>query len=105
MDFHNSKRHDCGTKHGLSLEETWQTTNWTLRVLSFIISITEVNAFFAMRFFGGLTCAQLEFQRKLAHQMVHNAYDVDGEKTRSLIVMPKPPKEDHRLITAKKGCK
>ena len=37
--------------------------------------------------------------------MVHNAYDVDGAKTRSLAVMPNPPKEDHRLITAKKGYK
>ena len=27
VDFHNSRRHDCGTKHGLSIEETWRTTN------------------------------------------------------------------------------
>ena len=37
--------------------------------------------------------------------MIHNAYDVDGAKAWSLTMMPKPPKEDHRLITAKKGCK
>ena len=105
VDFHNSKRHDCGTKHGLSLEETWRTTNWTVRVFSFILAVTEVNAFLAMRYFGGLTCTQLEFRRKLAHEMVHNPYDVDGAKTRSLTVIQKPPKEDHRLITAKNGCR
>ena len=54
VDFHNSKRHDCGTKHGLSIEETWRTTNWALRVFGFIIAITEVNAFLAMRFLEGL---------------------------------------------------
>lgn len=53
VDFHNSKRHDCATKHGLSLEETWRTKNWALRVFSFIIAITEVNTFLAMRFFTG----------------------------------------------------
>ena len=50
VNFHNSKRHDCGTKHGLSIKETWRTTNWTLHVLSYSIGITEVNAFVAMRF-------------------------------------------------------
>ena len=59
IDFHNSKRHDCGTKHGLSIEETWRTTNWALRVFAFIIAITEVDTFLAMRFFGGFCGTQL----------------------------------------------
>ena len=32
VDEHNAKRHDGGTNHGLSLEETWQTTRWACRV-------------------------------------------------------------------------
>ena len=26
VDAHNSKRHDCGTKNGLSLEKAWKTS-------------------------------------------------------------------------------
>ena len=26
VDAHNAKRHDAGTKHGLSIENTWRTT-------------------------------------------------------------------------------
>ena len=26
VDAHNGKRYDCGTKHGLSIKETWRTT-------------------------------------------------------------------------------
>ena len=59
VDFHNSKRHNCDTKYGLSLEETWGTTNWALYVFSFIIAITEVNAFLAMRFFTRYSGTQL----------------------------------------------
>ena len=33
VDEHNAYRHDCGTKHGLSLEETWKTTRWANCVL------------------------------------------------------------------------
>ena len=32
VDEHNAYRHDCGTKHGLSLEETWKATRWANRV-------------------------------------------------------------------------
>ena len=49
-DFHNAKRHDGGTKYKLSIEESWRTTNWTLRIFSFILAITEVNLFLAMIF-------------------------------------------------------
>ena len=53
VDFHNTNRHDDGTKHGLSIEETWRITNWTLRVFLFILTIMEVNSFLA-RFFWWL---------------------------------------------------
>jgi len=41
------------------IEETWQTTNRTLRVLCLIIGITEEKTFLAMKLFGRLTCTQL----------------------------------------------
>ena len=105
VDFHNSKRHDCGTKHGLSLEETWRTTNWSLRVFSFIIAVCEVNAYLAMKYFGELSCTQLEFRRRLAHDLVFNGEDVDGALTRSLTVPIETKDLEHNLITVPKYSK
>ena len=105
VDFHNSKRHDCGTKHGLSIEETWRTTNWTLRVFSFIIAITEVNAYLAMRYFGELSCTQLEFWYFFSLELIFNLLDVDGAKTWSLTVEMEGPMLYHGLTTVPKGSK
>ena len=80
VDSHNGKRHDCGTKQGLSIEETWRTNRWPCRVFSFILALTEVNAFNAMKYFGSYQGTQWEFRKKLAYQMIHNAYDVDTKK-------------------------
>jgi len=99
VDFHNTKRHDGGTKHGLSIEETWRTTNWTIRVFSFILAITEVNAFLAMKFFGGWKGTQLEFRKKLAYELIHNALDVDGAITRSLVSERPAENLHHSYIT------
>ena len=49
MDEHNAFRHGCVTKHGLSLEETWKTTRWENRIFAFILAVSEVNAYLAMR--------------------------------------------------------
>ena len=105
VDFHNSKRHDCGTKHGLSLEETWRTTNWTLRVFSFVLAITEVNAFLAYRYYSGYSGTQLEFRKRLAHDMIYNGLDVDGALTRSLTVEMEEEKKYHKLVTCPPGSK
>ena len=78
VDQHNAKRHDCGTKLGLSLEDTWRTTRWPIRVFSFILALTEVNAFLSMKYFGGLQGTQWEFRKKLAYQLIHNGYELDG---------------------------
>ena len=104
VDFHNSKRHDCGTKHGLSIEETWRTTNWALRVFGFIIAITEVNAFLAMRFFGGFEGTQLEFRKQLAQDLIYNGLDVDGALTRSLTVKPMEYTK-HKFVTCPPNSK
>ena len=105
MDFHNAKRHDGGTKHGLSIEETWRTTNWTIRVFSFILAITEVNAFLAMKFFGGYKGTKLEFRKKLAYELIHNALDVDGVITRSLVSERPAENLHHSYITIPSSLK
>jgi len=65
VDEHNANRHDCGTKHGLSLEEIWKTTRWTHRVSAFIL-------YLAMIYFGA---TQLELLKKLAFELIHNALE------------------------------
>ena len=32
VDNHNGKRHDCGSKNGLSIESTWTTNRWENKV-------------------------------------------------------------------------
>ena len=63
VDAHNSKRHDCGTKNGLSIEETWKTTRWPCRVFSFIIALSEVNAYNGIKYFGDFDGTQWEFRK------------------------------------------
>ena len=79
---HNKYCHDCGKKHGFSLEETWNTTRWENRVFAFISAISEVNAYLAMRYFGELNITQLEFQKKLAFELIHNPLESGTEEER-----------------------
>ena len=80
VDQHNAKRHDCGTKNGLSLEDTWVTNRWENNVFAFILAITEVNAYCAMSYFTDKDMKQLEFRKKVAHEMVFNTYDICEEE-------------------------
>ena len=75
MDEHNAYQHDFGKKHGLSLEETWKTTRCTNLVFAFILAVSEVNAYLAMRYFGGLNMTQLEFWKKLTFEFIHNTLE------------------------------
>ena len=105
VDFYNSKWHYCETKHGLSLEETWQTINWSLRIFSFIIAVCEVNAYLAMKYFGELSYTQLEFWRRLANDLIFNEEDVNGALTRSLTVPIETKGLEHNLITVPRYSK
>ena len=100
VDAHNSKRHDCGTKHGLSIEETWKTTRWPCRVFAFVLSVAEVNAYLAMVFFGDYSGSQWEFRKKLAYELIHNPYDTDGASVDGSSRCILRSDNDHRLITA-----
>ena len=46
VDDHNAIRHQVP-----SLEQTWRTHRWAVRVFSFLLAVTEVNCFLAYRFF------------------------------------------------------
>ena len=105
VDAHNAKRHDAGTKHGLSIENTWRTTRWPCRVFSFILALAEVNAFLAMVYFGDYKGTQWEFRKKPAYELVHNHYDMEGGEDNSLKRRILRSSMEHRLVTAPKGCK
>ena len=100
VDNHNSKRHDCGTKQGLSLEETWRTTRWPCRVFSFILALTEVNAFNGMKYFSSYEGTQWEFRKRLAYQMIHNGYDMDNSKKKVSVRRNLRSSTHHELVSA-----
>ena len=75
VDDHNAYWHDCGKKHGLSLEETCKTKRWANRVFVFILAASEVNAYLAMRYFGELKMTQLEFRKQLPLELIHNTLE------------------------------
>ena len=83
VDEKTAYRNDCGTKHGLSLEETRKTTRWVNCVFAFILAVSEVNAYLAIRYFGELKMTQLEFRKNRAFELIHNTLDsgTDEERT------------------------
>ncbi|KAG7361811.1 transposase IS4 [Nitzschia inconspicua] len=74
VDDHKNLRHS-----DISLEETWVTHQWENRVFAFILAITEVNVYLAMRFFVW-RCGDkppmtfLEFRRQLAKALIYNEH-------------------------------
>ena len=70
VDDNNNLRHKLP-----SIEETWITAHWMNREFTFILALSEVNSFLAMRFFiwknkSSITLHQ--FRHKLAMQLIHN---------------------------------
>jgi len=47
------------------IEKIWRTIKWECRVFSFILAITEVNAWLAMKYFCGLKLKLLQFRTNL----------------------------------------
>ncbi|KAG7359200.1 transposase IS4 [Nitzschia inconspicua] len=97
VDHHNNIRHS-----DISLEETWATDRWEDRVFAFILAITEVNAYLAMRYFVG-QCGDkapmtfLEFRRQLAKALIHNNHLVETEEANN------DEKQDRTLHQSKKS--
>ena len=75
VDDHNNLRHALP-----SIEDTWFTHRWECRVFSFILAITEINAFLALRYFVFANntiegCPTLlVFRRRLAWQLINNPW-------------------------------
>jgi Transposase IS4 len=72
VDDHNNLRHS-----DISLEETWVTHRWENRVFAFILAITEVNVYLAMRFFvwrcgNKVPVTFIQFRRQLAKALIKN---------------------------------
>ena len=80
VDEHNTYWRGCGNKHGLILEETWKKTRWENCVFVFILAVSEVNMYLAIRYFGGLKMTQLEFRKKLAFELINNTLDSGTEE-------------------------
>ena len=61
-----------------AVEESWITKRWECRVFSFLLAVSEINAFLALRYFvlGNNTiegCPLLiVFRRRLAWQLINN---------------------------------
>ena len=79
VDAHNAKPYVCGTKNGISFDETLKISWWPCRIFALILAIVEVNSCNAMKYFGKYDCTQMQFRRKLAYQLIHNPHGIDGK--------------------------
>ena len=84
VDDHNNLRHSVP-----SIEGTWITHRWPLRVFAFILAVSEVNTYLAIKYFlwGGKEVMTLhQFRRRLALALIHNEYIItcgeEGSNTR-----------------------
>ena len=94
--------------HGLPLiEDSWITQRWEIWVFSFILAISEVNAFLALWYFtfanGSIPgCPSLlVFRRRLAWQLVRNSWIVAEEEAARDVHISSV----HKLLTAPKKAK
>ena len=79
VDDHNNLRHALP-----SIEDTWLTFRWELRVLAFILALCEVNSYLALKYFVFVEMMDnlptlLEFRRKLAWQLIKNRWVVNDD--------------------------
>ena len=90
-----------------SIEDSWVTMRWEVRVFSFLLAITEVNAFLALQYFtfgnGAIEgCPTLlQFRRLLAWQLIKNRWIVEEERVEAELRVG----EVHQLLTAPKNAK
>jgi hypothetical protein len=99
VDDHNNKRQDGGSKQGLAIESTWVTRRWPIRVFSFILGISEVNAYLGWVYFKQERLEYMAFRKQLAKALIHNRFVETGgavEVTRGR----KRRQVDHTLMKA-----
>ena len=75
VDDHNNLRHTLP-----SLEDTWVTQDWPVRVFTFLLAVTEVNTYLVLSSFvfvaGATTLLPTyhEFRRRLAWEFIDNEF-------------------------------
>ena len=72
VDDHNAVRHQVP-----SLEQTWRTHRWPVRVFSFLLALTEVNCYLVFRFFVWDDKDKIDFmsfRSKLAWSLITNEF-------------------------------
>jgi len=81
VDDHNNLRHALP-----SVEDSWRTMRWEVRVFSFILAVCEVNAYLALKYFSyskgtieGLPTLVV-FRRRLAWLLINNAWIIQEEQ-------------------------
>lgn len=106
VDEHNAKRHDGGTCCGISLESSWATARWENRVFSYMLGVSEVNAFLGWSYWGTEKETQIQFRQKLAFDLITYMDEVGD---RNIGISPDRLRSrtvrEHRLITAPKWSK
>eukprot|EP00804_Cyclotella_cryptica_P029088 CCRYP_005269-RA/>CCRYP_005269-RA protein AED:0.29 eAED:0.29 QI:0/-1/0/1/-1/0/1/0/216 len=103
VDDHNNLRHAVP-----SIEETWVTTRWALRVLQFLLAVTEVNMYLCMRYFvwdGNEKMTLLEFRRNLAWDLINNPDIVVKEEPMRRSKRHRDEVSDHVMLTAPRHAK
>ena len=84
VDDHNNLRQ--GT---ISLEESWKTHRWEMRVFAFILGVIEVNVYNAFRYFVWMKNDQestndfISFRKKLAKALIENEYLMPSPEERA----------------------
>ena len=72
VNDHNSIQHQVP-----SLEQTWTTHRWANRVFAFLLALSEVNSYLALRYFvwkGEEKMQFMEFPSKLGWELINNQY-------------------------------
>ena len=87
VDDHNNLRHALP-----SLEDSWTTRRWEVRVFSFVLAVCEVNAFLVSRYFvygnnKDNAPTLLTFRRRLAWQLINNKWLEPDQVEHQMVVV------------------
>jgi hypothetical protein len=94
-----------------SIEETWKTHRWVLRVLAFFLAVSEVNAFLCFRYFVWNKLNRMyfhAFRRALSIEMMENTHDEQDGVQDSNSEPRRSPRQttanNHEFTSAPKFC-
>ena len=102
VDDHNNLRHQVP-----SLEQTWTTHRWAIRVFSFLLAVTEVNCYLAFRYFVWDEERRMDFmafRSKLGWALINNEFK-RNEEARDTRSKKRKKLQMHHLETAPKNAR